>query len=273
MNRSKIRSLFEARRLLLNGRPPTTLAVLVQVGDRVEIRAMEPHQAGRMEVLRDDPLIVAAFKPAGLASPHRLLSVRSHRSRHPLRPPARLILNVEREISGVLLATWHPGAYRQLCDQFSRSTATRQYLALVEGSLPHDRGLLPGAAGWTYRYIRRFQRHALLRIIPPRPLQARPLQALKNAGLTPVSLQGRGPGRLAVHGAGVCLMHPRNGRTLLFDPPPTLAFRQCMARLPPLRPVAAPSSKERPAPHKGPELALRSPKEILRRRLSSTGER
>jgi len=272
MTRAKIRLAFEGRRLLVNGNPPERPGAGLQAGDHVELTHVDADDSETPHLLFEDPAFLVAFKPAGMpASRHPLAAARG-RGVPRQRSPARVVLSVDDRVSGVMVAATHPQAARLLSQQFSGGGAHRRFTALVGGGLHRPAGPLEGAAGWTYKLLRRYREAVLLQLTPPPARQADVVKALAAAHLEIKRLPGPGPLRLAIHAAGVSFTHPRTGRRLSFDVPPPSGMRRLLDSLEPVPTLAAdvpatpphgpPDQAERPD---GPEPALRSPREIRQR--------
>jgi hypothetical protein len=77
-----------------------------------------------------------------------------------------------------------------------------------------------------------------------------------------------------LHRAGLSFRHPVTGRALGFDPPPPDSFRAFLDTLEPVAALAVPATAvaaadATPTPEVAePEPALRSPREILKRRAA-----
>ncbi len=271
MTRAKVRLLLEADRLRVNGKPPARPGVPVQTGDRIAIASLPASEPDDLAVLFQDPAFRVLLKPSGLPLPQRIaLAGREAGARQRPGRPWRVLLPLDRRLSGVTLAAGHLRASRQLASQLESGRAGRRFLALVQGSAGRASGPL-GASGWSYKRLRRFRDADLLRLVPPPDAGADPLRALATAGLAPLPLDG-GPGRLAVHACGLFFLHPRSGRALHFDPPPPAPFQARMVALDPVPTLAADLP---PAPPHGPasepdlsggaQRALRSPRALLQR--------
>lgn len=107
---------------------------------------------GRQDILLNDSLLVAINKPAGLASipgrgeitsalqeMARLLDIPHSGSAD---PRLRLVHRLDKDTSGVLLMAKTIEAQRFLSEQFQNNRVQKQYLALVAGSPPADRGTI-----------------------------------------------------------------------------------------------------------------------------------
>ncbi|HEX6987564.1 MAG TPA: RluA family pseudouridine synthase, partial [Planctomycetaceae bacterium] len=133
-------------------------------GDEIVVRLAEPPEPFYppepipLDVLYDDPWLVAVNKPAGLiAHPvgpvgdgtlanavQRLLD-RQTRLPGLLRPG--IVHRLDRETSGVMLVAKDHVAHAGLTRQFERSAVSKTYLALVAGRVGADEGLVDRPIG------------------------------------------------------------------------------------------------------------------------------
>ncbi|MFQ5671117.1 MAG: hypothetical protein ACE5HD_11460 [Acidobacteriota bacterium] len=265
MTRAKIRSLLDAGRLRINQQPSSGPKDRLQAGDQVEISPPRPARDSGARLLHQDPAILVLCKSPGLSMTAQLL--RTYGS------PARVVLAPYHPFSGVVLAARHPQASRFLSAQFSGGQGGCRLTTLVNHHHTlRSRFAKRACHGWHVKLLRRFRYHALLGLVPPRPLDADPRLLLRALGLTPVVLPGRTPSRLAIHLTGVHFTHPHSGHTLRFDPPLPSPYRRYLEQLPPVPTLAAPCAAAPPhqaaadrRPGEGPEPALRSPRDLMRR--------
>ncbi len=97
-----------------------------------------PHQ-----IYEDDDIVVVD-KPAGLLSvPGKVLtdSVEARlKQRYPEVSGVMLLHRLDQATSGVMIAAKHPVAYKSLQHQFQNRTVTKEYTAVLDGSLAEDKG-------------------------------------------------------------------------------------------------------------------------------------
>lgn len=273
MNRAKIRHLFDARRLRVNGCHPAGPSLTLESGDRIEIESAPPGDRAAY-LLHDEPGFFVAFKPGGVPLARALIAGppgRTEPARRAGRP--RAVLGLDREISGLVIGARQPGILHRLVRQFHGGRGLRHFTALVRGIVPRPSGPLPDAPGWTYRLLGRFRDHALVQILPPTPVGAHPLAALGAAGWPVVPLPGPPAPAAAIHADRLAFAHPRTGRSMRFHLPPPLQFADLLSGLPPAPTLAVDQLPQPPADRKpaetvepGLEPALRSPRSILQSR-------
>lgn len=185
---------------------PATETDRVRVGQVVRIRLLEPPDKllsavdVRLPVLYSDPWIAVVDKPAGIiAHPtgehhtHTLANVMQHwADRHaPLRGLVRpgLVHRLDRQTSGVMVLALHHLAHRRLSTAFEQGRVRKTYLALVEGRVAADEGVIdlpigrartgrhvlmsargdalePRPAVTRYHVVERFAQYTLLRAHP-----------------------------------------------------------------------------------------------------------
>ena len=113
-----------------------------------------------LELLLDDADLVAALKPAGLATiPGRgeddaddNVLARLGRQLHlpsagTADPRVRVVHRLDKDTSGVLLFAKHTAAQRHVSGQFQDNRTEKQYLALVAGHPPADEGVVDAPLG------------------------------------------------------------------------------------------------------------------------------
>ncbi|MGH7200283.1 MAG: RluA family pseudouridine synthase, partial [Planctomycetaceae bacterium] len=128
-------------------------------GQRVRIRLVEPPdkligpQPGPLDVLYEDPWLVAVNKPAGQVvhpvadwQTETLSNVlQGHFDRQAARPGLLrpgFVHRLDRETSGVILCAKEHLAHRRLSLQFQKNRVRKAYVALVEGVLESDHGTI-----------------------------------------------------------------------------------------------------------------------------------
>lgn len=221
-------------------------------------RAVRTLPLGIRLVHEDDDLIVVD-KPAGLLTiatdkeKHRTLYALLYDHVKAQRPPGRIFIvhRLDREASGLVVFARTPQAKRRLQDQFADHSASRVYLAFVEGRLRPDQQtvrsyLVETAARHSYatpdahrgklaithvRVVRRLAEATLveLRLETGRKHQIRvqladlghPIVGDRRYGARP----GRSP-RLALHATCLSFTHPTSGARLEFRADVPVAVRR-----------------------------------------------
>jgi len=220
---------------------------------------MTPAQDPPIALLHDDAELLAADKPAGLASvPERADPAACLRARLEAQVGARLLAvhRLDKPVSGVVVLARTAAAHRELSRQFERRLARKTYLALVLGVLPADEGgsdapLREFGSGRTavdpagracrtrWRVLRRWREATLLEVTPHTGRRHQIRAHLYAAG-HPVAgdllygereLQQRWP-RLMLHAARLELAHPATGAPLRLQAPPPADFEALLRALP-----------------------------------------
>jgi 23S rRNA pseudouridine1911/1915/1917 synthase len=155
-SRARIQSWIKSGHVLVNGEPQKA-STLLHGGETVEVTpsGLAPLKATPedlpIEILYEDAAVIAIDKPAGLvvhagAGAHsgtlvnRLVHHFGSLSQigGELRPG--IVHRLDRGTSGVLLVARTDAAHRALAAQFAGRTVEKTYLALAEGTFPHDSG-------------------------------------------------------------------------------------------------------------------------------------
>jgi 23S rRNA pseudouridine1911/1915/1917 synthase len=164
-SRTAFQALIEDGYVQVNDRP-CRAATRVQPGDVVRLRIpprrrryhMAPIQVAELPVVYEDELCVALDKPANLpvhpAGRHlegtviHFLHQRYRRAEDPEADVVpRLMHRLDRETSGLLLASKDPDFHFQVGQQFERREVRKTYLAVVEGLVPQDEGVIDFGIG------------------------------------------------------------------------------------------------------------------------------
>ncbi len=147
---------IEAFRVTINGKAARADDRLRR-GDEVAYRPVheEPRANTAIEVLHDDPDFAVVFKPAHLVAHadgafvqntfFRALE-RRYQSRGE-QPPVALAHRLDRETSGLMIATKRAAASRALQQQFAAGAVEKEYLAIVHGRVEADHFAVDGFLG------------------------------------------------------------------------------------------------------------------------------
>jgi 23S rRNA pseudouridine1911/1915/1917 synthase len=199
-SRSRIQSWIEEGRVRVNGAVKKA-SWKVRPGETIEAEPVAPPPLRAfpeqipLEVLYEDEAVAAINKPAGLvvhAGAGRVSGtlVNALLARYgslseagdPLRPG--IVHRLDKGTSGVILVARTDAAHRSLAAQFASRTVEKVYLALVEGWVEKDSGLIERpierdpvrrtrmtartgrgrAARTEYRVLERYRQHTLLEV-------------------------------------------------------------------------------------------------------------
>jgi len=283
-SRSQVGRMIKAGLVTLNG-TPARASCAIRPGDRVEIASLlsceptlcdrddvaEQATASALEVLYSDPELLAVNKPAGMpvhpsaGHPHSTLTD-ALVARFPdlltmaeadglMRPG--IVHRLDKETSGVMVVARTPFARMALSQQFKERGVSKVYVAIVRGSVGHDRFTVarplgrhpterkrmsigsrkPREAHTEFFVIHRFEFSSNpLTLLMARPRTGRTHQIrvhLAASGHPCIGdeLYGGGksnPGWIrkgqALHALALTITHPRTGARLEFIAPPPEDF-------------------------------------------------
>jgi 23S rRNA pseudouridine1911/1915/1917 synthase len=225
--------------------------------------APAPALAPPLRLLHQDEALLVVEKPAGL------LTIATERERErtayrlvrdylaAARPPRRpfIVHRLDRDTSGLLVLATSPAAKQRLQAQFASRRAEREYVALVEGLVRADQGMLrdvlledrglrvrpaPAPRGTStraggreavthFRVLERRRGVTLLwlRLGTGRRHQIRVQLAAQGhpiVGDRPHGARQDPVGRLCLHATRLSFRHPTTGRTVVFDSPSPASF-------------------------------------------------
>jgi 23S rRNA pseudouridine1911/1915/1917 synthase len=148
ISRTRVQRWIADGRVRLAGRPPAKASARVLLGEALEVdlppvlaRSLPQPEALHLDVLHDDPLVMAVDKPPGLvahpAFKHpggTLLNALLWRGRtDPVPWTPRLVHRLDRQTSGVLLVAKTTDAHRALATVWRTKAVGKTYLAVVWG--------------------------------------------------------------------------------------------------------------------------------------------
>lgn len=163
LSRSQIKRLIEDEQVLCNGDPVKT-GLKLKGGEEITITIPEPApiealpESIPLNILYEDPHLIVIDKPAGMvvhpAPGHHsgtLVNALLHHCRDlsgiggQIRPG--IVHRLDRDTSGVMVATKNDAAHQDLAEQFKQHTIQRRYIALVFGQLEDDSGTIDKPIG------------------------------------------------------------------------------------------------------------------------------
>jgi 23S rRNA pseudouridine1911/1915/1917 synthase len=272
LSRRAARDAVRRGRVDVDGTTVSEPGLAVPPGAAIELHANRPVRRAvrtRLAVLHEDEDVLIVDKPAGLltvpteAREKDTLWTRAiHYLQHRYggRPYAGIVHRLDRDTSGALVFARSRGALHALQDLFRRHAIDREYVALVEGSLPDrgtfDRDLVrtPGlrrsvakAGEEGKRAVTRFEtieRLPRATCVSVRPETGRTHQIRVHFAASghPIlgdrvygpALRGagpEGPARQLLHARRLGFQHPRSGEAVSVESPLPHDFREALAAL------------------------------------------
>ncbi|MBA2245810.1 MAG: RluA family pseudouridine synthase [Gemmatimonadetes bacterium] len=160
LSRRLLQKLTRSKGFRLNDRA-TFLARTVKEGDRVAARVAAVEESGLtpvampLEILHEDEEILVVNKPPALlvhpTSPRQTRTlahgVAHHFEQHGIRAKVRPVHRIDRDTSGLVLFAKSAVAHQRLDLQLRERTLRREYLALVEGVIAQESGVIEAKIG------------------------------------------------------------------------------------------------------------------------------
>jgi 23S rRNA pseudouridine1911/1915/1917 synthase len=245
-------------RVRINGQVVRRGDVELRAGDTVELGMPVPRLAGSLRRLHEDDDLIVVDKPSGLLTiatererertVYRMLT--GDRATHAERR-LYIVHRLDRETSGLICFAKSVAAKRALQAQFADRSATRIYVAVVEGRVTQDEGVLKARlyedrslrvrtttnrrasrdAITRYRVLERRGETSLLELSLITGRRAQIRVQLAQAGHPILGDRGYGSRRdplrrLCLHATRLEFRHPRGGQAVTFESAPPAAFRR-----------------------------------------------
>ncbi|MCR4404104.1 MAG: RluA family pseudouridine synthase [Candidatus Acetothermia bacterium] len=269
-SRAEIQRLIREGKALVNGSQAKP-GYPLRVGDRVQIELPPPGPLAPqpellpLRIIFEDEEIIVVDKPAGMVTHPgaghlsgtlvNALLYHCHLAEtdDPRRPG--LVQRLDRETSGVLVAAKSEEAHRKLVEQFKRGSVRKRYLALVQGIIEEDEGLIELPLGRDARrreevrvsaggkrastefvVLQRFKAEQKT-LVEARPRTGRMHQIrvhFRHIGHPVVGDRKYGrrqddAPRMMLHAWEIELAHPRTGERVKFSAPPPAEFSPWLA--------------------------------------------
>jgi len=155
VSRRMIQKLTRAHGILLNRRPPF-LGRTVKVGDLISARVQHDEEPGLepvempLSIIHQDDDVLVLDKPPGIlvhpTSPEQRETlahgVAHHFARHGVKARVRPVHRIDRDTSGLVLFANSALAHQRLDKQLRDGGIGRVYLALVDGAMDGDEGVI-----------------------------------------------------------------------------------------------------------------------------------
>jgi len=206
-----------------------------------------------LDIVHEDPAFVVVDKASGMLSvpgrgPEKTDCV-SNRVRilYPGCPEQPAVHRLDMDTSGLMVVARTQAAHRELSIQFIRRKTRKKYIALLQGELQEESGVLElpfrldidnrpmqiydpvhgkmGITHWERLALEDGMTRVSFRPVTGRTHQLR-VHSAHAMGLgipivgDPLYGQGTGPGELKLHATELAFLHPLSGEELVFSSPP-----------------------------------------------------
>lgn len=150
LSRGLARRLIDVGGVHLDGRRMRRCGYEVESGQKIELFVdglpLEPFTLEQQHIVFQDPYLLVINKPAGIATqptPARyrgtvydaLQRYLGEQQRSRCKPSIGMVQRLDRDTSGVMIFSTHPGAHKNLTRSFQEHRVDKLYLALVEGEM------------------------------------------------------------------------------------------------------------------------------------------
>lgn len=143
-SKTTLRSWVAEGRILVGNHVVKDPRVAIKNPESVKLAKKKQFTWEGIEIIYTDPHIVVIYKPAGMLSvptetdllenAHQYLKKHfKHRTLYPVH-------RIDREVSGVMIFAFTEEAQNLLKDQFEEHSIEREYIAVVEGDVPDEKG-------------------------------------------------------------------------------------------------------------------------------------
>jgi 23S rRNA pseudouridine1911/1915/1917 synthase len=161
-SRTRVQAWIEAAHVLVNGSSTRASYILI-AGDAIEVEIPDPASETvapemiPLDILYEDDALIAVNKPAGMvvypAAGHAhgtlINGLLAHCPLATVGAPRRpgVVHRLDAGTSGVIVVAKTDSAYHQLVNQFKKGEVSKKYLALVQGRIAEDEGLIDAPLG------------------------------------------------------------------------------------------------------------------------------
>lgn len=146
----KLKQAIENNLCEVNSRTERFATFIVGVGDEIKFHdSLEPiSQDGGERILYEDDDLLFYNKPSNMPSDSPLL-LQQLQKRH---KTCQLVHRLDRDTTGVLLFAKNESTYKALLDLFKKKAIDKTYLAIVDGEMKKQAGVISNYLGEKHRY-------------------------------------------------------------------------------------------------------------------------
>lgn len=271
-SRSQIQEWIKDQRVMVNDES-TKANYKLQAEDQIEVLVPEPEEIEAkaenlsIEIVYEDSDVLVVDKPQGMvvhpAPGHESGTLVNALLYHvsdlsgingKIRPG--IVHRIDKDTSGLLMVAKNDVAHEKLSDQLKDKKAKREYIALVHGDIPHEKGTIDAPIGRDrknrkkyavvdngkpsvthFEVIERFKEYTLVKLQLETgrthqirvhmdyihyPLAGDPLYGPRK------TLEGNGQ---FLHAVSLGFIHPTSGEEMLFEAPMPAVFKETLSFL------------------------------------------
>ena len=258
ISRTHLQKLIRQNKVVVNGVPRKS-HYRIEVGDLIEVEIPKPERMAikpeniPINIVYEDERLVVVDKPAGMVvhpapgnySGTLVNALLYHISKLPILPEGRpgIVHRLDKNTSGLLVVAKDERAHSFLSRQFTKGTTDKRYIAIVEGLVQLDNGIISYPIGrhprdrkrmsvrfseakkavTHYKVLERFKDKTLLEIKPEtgRTHQIRVHSAYIGHPVVGDQKYGKKKkdvtiDRQALHAAEISVLHPTTKKTMRF---------------------------------------------------------
>lgn len=162
--RSRTQSLIQESHVRVNGETVTKPNYKIKIGDAIEVVVPDVEELEisaeemNLDIVYEDEDVVVVNKPRGMvvhpAPGHPTGTLVNGLMAHckdlsGINGIARpgIVHRIDKDTSGLLMVAKHDRAHESLVEQLKNKTTTRQYEAIVFGTIPHEKGTVDAPIG------------------------------------------------------------------------------------------------------------------------------
>lgn len=164
ISRSRAKNIIEEGGVIVDGKPVARASYLVKGGERIEVEAGEPveldafpqdipvnivYQDADLAVINKEQGMVthpAAGSPSGTLVNALLYHIKDLSTINGVIRPG-IVHRLDKDTSGLIVIAKNDAAHNSLAKQIAEKTAKRHYIALVDGNIKEDSGIIDKPIG------------------------------------------------------------------------------------------------------------------------------